>query len=430
MRLNRTMIQWLLFIGGILVIYLREPLLFLEPRIWAEDGSRYYLYAYYFSHSPLWYKSLLGVHVGYFALWPNITSTIAANLFSVENAALVITLMAFFAQLIPLGIIILGKSEYWSTYPKKIIGIFIYLLVPISNEIWLNTATIQFFFAFAALLILIEPTDNSRQRTWAYRSIIGIAGLTGIASSPLVPIFALLTWVSKARERLIQTIMLGCCALFQASLLIYASVSATEHTTQLRMGSRDMSLLLYTLWTQSVGLLFCGIAWMRSVAAWIIARYNEGSPPLLVATWLGLLIATILLFGWLALRLSARERVVLVGSYASMLGFSFLGALTTNQLDLLVPGASPRYFWIPNLVFALLLMANVFNPASGKLRVRICAILVGIVILMGGMSYQSTLIGSQDWPRWRSEVALWRADPQHKLKIWPLGWEITLRRAE
>jgi len=423
MQLRDANLKWLLFIAGILVIFLREPLFFLEPRLWAEEGTHYYAYAYHYSQGSLWYKGLLNVQRGYFALWPNVASTVAANLVPVEHAPLVTTLMALLIQLIPLGLIIWSNAEFWASPLKKITGMLIYLLTPLSGEIWLNTINSQFYLALAAILILIEPAENEGQRKWAYRLLLGMAGLTGPVSSILVPVYILLAWLAKERERAIQAIILGVCAIIQVGLLI--SSSASDKTIGMRLVDGRLYLLMFSMWTQSIGLLLGGKYWMGKLASWIIVGY-EGGNIILVVMWIGLSILTVALFWWLSVRLSVRERVIFLGSYSLMLGISYVGSLTGDKLELIVPGTGVRYFWVPNVIFGFLLMANVLNWANGKLRVWLCAIMLLIVLVLGGISYNATLIASWEWPQWRTEIALWQADPEHKIKIWPPGWEITL----
>ncbi len=407
------------------MIYLREPLFFLTPRLWAEEGTRYYSYAYHYSLVGLWYMGIRNVQRGYFALWPNIASTIAANLVSVEYAPLVTTLMAFFIQLIPLWLIIYSDASFWATPLRKVTGVSIYLLTPLSGEIWLNTINSQFYLALVTILILIEPDENGQSKKWSYRLLLGTAGLTGPVSSMLVPVYAVSAWLIKERERLIQTIILGICAIVQSSLLTIYSTS--DQSIGMRLMDRRLYLLIFSVWTQSIGLLLGGMDWMRKLASWVIVEY-ESRNIVIAIVWIGLAILAIILFWWLSVQLLVRERMIFLGSYILVLGLSYVGSLTGNKLDLIIPGNSARYFWIPNIVIGFLLMANIFNPISNKFRVWFCTIMLLIILLRGSMIYRTTLIANRNWPQWRTEVALWRTDPEHKIKIWPPGWEITLKR--
>lgn len=417
--------RWLLLIVAILVIFLREPLFFSESRLWAEEGTRYYAYAYHYAQSPSWYMGLSNVQRGYFALWPNVATTIAANLAPVEQAPLITTLMALLVQLLPLGLIIWSNAEFWASPLRKITGLLICFLVPFSGEIWLNTINSQFYLALAVILILMEPLENALRKKWVYRLLLGVAGLTGLVSSMLAPVYVVLAWRTKDRERMLQALILGLCGLIQLGLL--ASSSAGDKTVGLRLADGRFYLLIFSAWTQSIGLISSGTDGVGNLATWIIAEHEKGNPTL-VLLWTSLLTSAIAVLGWLSIRLSVRERIIFLGSYCLVLTISYVGALTGNKMDLIVPGVGSRYFWVPNVILGFLLMANAFNRANSKLRVCLCAVMLMVVLVLGGRSYQTTLLASQEWPNWRTEVMLWWANPEHQIQIWPPGWKITLKK--
>lgn len=420
-----TRFRWLLFITGTMVILSREPLFFLEPRFWAEEGTRYYAYAYHYSQGPLWYKGILNVQRGYFSLWPNMASTVAANLVPVERAPLVTTLMAFLIQLIPLGLIAWSASEFWASPGQKAAGMLICLLTPLSGEIWLNTINSQFYLALVTILVLIEPAENGWRRKWAYRVLLALAGSTGLVCVILMPVYAFLAWLAKERERVIQAVILGVCAALQVGLLAGSSVS--DSSVRMRLTDGRLYLLPFSLWTQSIGLVLGGRGWMAKLASRIVSVYEEGSIAL-VAMWIALTIVAVLLFRWLSLRLPLHERVILLGSYGLVLGLSHIGSLAENKIALLIPGTGARYYWVPNVVFGFLLIANVSRGTDGKFRSWLCAMMLAIMLVLGGIGYRATLMANRGWPQWRSEIELWRADPAHAIEVWPPGWKVILRR--
>jgi hypothetical protein len=407
-----------------LVIFLREPLFFLEPRLWAEEGTRYYSYAYHYSQGRLWYKGLLNVQLGYFSLWPNVASTIAANLIPIEQVPLVTTLMAFLIQLIPLGLIIWSNADFWASPLRKSVGVLIYLLTPVSAGIWLNTINSQFYLAFVTILILLEPAENHLPRKWVYRFLLVVGGLTGPLSSLLVPMYALVAWLDRDRERAVQAITLGVCAVIQVGLLVYHSGS--DQSIGVRLADGRIYLLLFSLWTQSIGLLLSGFSWMGEFASWIITEHRAGSITL-VAVWVGLLLLTIAIFWWLTNRLPLRERVIFLGGYGLALGVSYVGALASSKIDLIIPGHGARYFWLPNILFGLLLTANIFSKIDGAPRRWLCTISLATILVLGLVNYRTTLIANWEWPQWRAKVAQWRVDPEYRIRIWPSGWTITLK---
>jgi len=120
----------LLFACMVLIIG-REPRFFVSPRFWAEEGSRYFAYAY--AHG--WYDALAHAELGYIALWPNLATTVAANVVPLEHAPLVTTLFAAVVQIIPIMLIVWSKGAFWNGLGTKMLGCFAVVFAPLSQEI-------------------------------------------------------------------------------------------------------------------------------------------------------------------------------------------------------------------------------------------------------------------------------------------------------
>lgn len=411
---------------GMLAIFLREPSFFSDPRFWGEEGLHYYAHAFQYSHGPLWYMGLANTPQGYFAFWPSLSAVISANLVPVDQAPLVTTVMAFLVQLIPLGLIIWSDSLLWNSSLRKAIGVLVVLLTPLSGEIWLNTINSQFYLALATVLILMEPIKKRPLSTWLYRFVLLLAGLTGPVSVMLVPAYAIVTWLTREQERGVQTGILGVCALLQTGLVLHLS---TSDYMELRFaGLRHSGLfpLVFAIWTQGIGLMIFGKELMHQLALWVIAGYRSGSAAILIA-WIGLAIITFSLFWWLSVPLVPYERVTLLGSYVLLVTFSYIGALSRDKLNIVI-GVGERYFWVPNVIFSFLLTRNIILWPIDKLRAIVCSAILFFILIFGAIQYRSTLLFDPDWPRWRTEIAIWQYNPEYKVKIWPPGWEIELKK--
>ncbi len=414
-----------LFLAAAAVVLLRLPALFSEPRLWAEEGGRYYATAYRYSHGPQWYLGLLNVQRGYFALWPNLATTIAANLTSVENAPHVTTWVAFLGQLLPLAIIAWGKADIWKAPWRRFAGVLVYLLIPISGEIWLNTINSQFYFALAAVLALLEPIGLTRADRWALRLALAVAGLTGPATAMIAPLFVVIAVMTRNRERVTQAGILVGCALLQAGLLV--AYSASDKSIGIRVAEVKAPVLAFVAWTQSIGLLVFGWEPMTNLAHWVAATYGTGEVSIAVFGIVLALVAAALLI-WLAADLPREQRVTLVGGYLLLLIFSYLGGLAPDKLNLLAPGNGGRYFWVPNVLLGFLFLANLSARRRTGFKTLMCAGLLSLSLANGAILFSKTIPFSADWPAWRAEIALWRADPSHRIKIWPAGWEMVLTR--
>jgi len=178
-------------------MFFRAPSFFFEPRFWGEEGVIYFSNA--FNNS--WYQALFTPHLGYFSLFNNIASTLAANIVPLKYAPLITTLLAFVVQVIPLAIVLWSRSELWGSAVKKAVGILIILFVPVTGEIWLATNLSQFYFSLITFLILMEDMGNaSLRRVWCYRILLVLSGLTGVVSCFITPLFIFKAWTKKRKD--------------------------------------------------------------------------------------------------------------------------------------------------------------------------------------------------------------------------------------
>lgn len=93
-------------------------------------------------------------------------------------------------------------------------------------------------------------------------------------------------------------------------------------------------------------------------------------------------------------------------------------------------GYGQRYFLVPNMVFLLLIAANVgTNDGRHRVRSAVCAMLVLWSLYLALLTFRQVGIVHPSWPDWREEVATWREDPGHELRSWPPPiWSVQLRK--
>jgi hypothetical protein len=164
---------------------------------------------------------------------------------------------------------------------------------------------------------------------------------------------------------------------------------------------------------------------MANLAHWVAATYGAGEVSIAVFGIVLALVAAALLI-WLAADLPREQRVTLMGGYLLLLIFSYLGGLAPDKLNLLPPGNGGRYFWVPNVLLGFLFLANLSARRRTGFKTLMCAGLLSLSLANGVVLFSKTIPFSADWPAWRAEIALWRADPAHRIKIWPAGWEMVL----
>jgi len=173
---------------ALLVLFCRLPRLLLHGRILAEEGTTYLRYAW--DATPL--RAMLAPHQGYYSVLDNLCALIAARLLPLSAAALFFTWSAVAVQLLLLFLVI--ECEVFRTPSERWCALFAVLLVTPNLEVWLNLGNCQSVLAVAAAVILISST----RRLFAVRTgTLTLAGLTGVTSLPLIPLFWLRVW----RER-------------------------------------------------------------------------------------------------------------------------------------------------------------------------------------------------------------------------------------
>ena len=134
---HERLTPYIVLAGVLLVMFCRSPRLFLAPRIWAEEGTRYFCNAYHYAHTSLWYKGIFYEMGGYLHLWANLASTVATNCVSLENAPYVTLAFALVVQLIPFAIVLWSDSPFWLPPARKMAGVCILLFCAVE---WRNLA--------------------------------------------------------------------------------------------------------------------------------------------------------------------------------------------------------------------------------------------------------------------------------------------------
>jgi hypothetical protein len=424
--------QQLVFLTAISVIILRLPSLLFEPNLWAEEGSRYFPYAFYFAQTPEWYAGFYQIQRGYLALWPNLAATIAANFFPLAYAPLVMTIMAFVIQVSVIGFFLWTDFEEWQSATLKIVGVIVIIFVPVSGEVWLNTINSQFLLAVIAFLILHAKSSPNRFVEWLRYFLLLLAGLTGIVSSLLVPLFAYKAVVKRDKERVWQTAILAGCLIIQLGIFLFTSLNENSALTE-RLGTIRWSTLVTIFWTQSIGTVLLGLENIQSIFFHINTLW-ESNIHLFDIVSIFTLLLVLMFIGLIALNLRPETRVTLIGSYIILIIVSIFFSLTEDKFLLANPLASHRYFYAPNIILGLGLIAGIQNNLSvtGKLPNKLLAMQSILVILLtvslfwGIMQYRKTTLFGPDWPNWKNEITAYCEDSTQPIEIWPPGWKMHL----
>jgi hypothetical protein len=305
------------------------------------------------------------------------------------------------------------------------------LFVPLSDEGWLNTINSYTFLATVVFLILLEDVPENLIRRWAYRVLLLISGLSGTLACFLIPFFFYQAWREKHRERLIQALVLTVCATLQISLIFtFRSYGSIEQ----RFTPIGLTTLGATLWTQSLGLFTAGLGQAQQWSRTFVVLYTDAPQTF---QWWGrsLLVAAVVLSCCISANLPARQRVIFLGSYWTLLVLSLVFSIIPDKYSFINNAVHHRVFLASNTILGWMLLAGIqFPTASGwrswlsRAAGLLCAAMLCAALISGMRTYQKVWVPSSAWPDWRQETQTWQADPAYLMRIQPEGWFVNLNQ--
>ena len=383
-----------LLLCSVAFIALREPALLLYPRLWAEEGVIFYAFAL---HHSVW-DAFTTAHVGYLTLFNSMISVLQAKVFSVENVAVVSAYMGFLIQLIPVYIIIFTTHTFWNNPLKKIICVFIIIVVA-APELWLNTTNSHFIFGLITFLIMIiSAAQLSGIQKHLFRVLLFIGGLTGPASIFLSPVFSLKAYRARSREKYIQAGIISICAIIQAMIILYAIL---YNNTYHRLSNYNFRHTMFAFFGDNFSMF----------------PHDYGSYANLTIFYICLFSGILMSFSYIYLFIKNRknnEYLIALLSFILVAVFSTLGSLDM--------AGSPRYAYIPTCILLMVFVSEAFD---GKLNRKKYTYIV-TAILMASLVihlyyYKSSMkyISSTNFPKWKNEVAKWRADTTYRPIVHP-----------
>jgi hypothetical protein len=401
-----------------LMMFLRAPALLTKPRFWAEEGTVWFQHA--ITHSAI--SNLLFVFPasGYYVLSANVAAVLASGMKSVAGlkyAPIATTYFAWLIQLVPFLIILCFKSHLFNSAWRTAVGCLILLFAPTATgEVWLNSINSPSYLgAVAFLLLFVDTSESTKRSKWVMRSMLLVAGLSGIYAAILFPLYGLSYFVYRERERVVQAGILVGCLLMQVGIVMLVRI---------RTGLEATRFSNFTLDTALVNILFfqivnpiTGEATARHMFRYLglsnalaisISVPRVGSVTL--AAWFSIVVMVLLLI-LLGARRKASENTLLVCGFVTYAAVTSIGSLGG------VP--SGRYAFLPGAVLLMLLMDNI-GSARRQFVAAAVGVLLAFALTQGMMLYRTQPFFTG--PDWASEVSTWRANPDYALRVWPARW--------
>lgn len=378
------------------VSFIREPLFFLQPRLWAEEGSVYLQAAV----SQNDWSVVFRPHLGYYSLVPNLVTTLGLRVGGISGVAAWTTWTSFVVMILCLLAPLFLASRFWDTRWKRT-AILVFTLTAGSAEIWLNTVNIQHYLcAFTCFLLLSDLSGWSvGVRRYVYGMTV-LAALSGVTSVLLLPLVALRMRSLRPNDSPWKT-MLG---IFCVAFLVHAAgfiLSAAE------TGSSRISLANLSHLPAGIALTLSGTA----------ASGDRLSRILFV---LAIVVMMVMV----------RRHLAVVRS--PLLAAVYLGVVFTI-LSLEMKGGN-RYAFAPSiLVFVFL--CNAVGLCEGRPARRIAIMAVVLPMLLAGVRYfETATYYSPSWKLMRAENMVRTGAETIELPVFPqwpqTHWVVSMTEAE
>lgn len=409
----------MMFIAFVVIIF-RDYNLFITPRFWAEEGN-WFSYAY----SQNWIRVIFSFVGEYYAFYPRFATFMASRIIPLEHAPLITTLMAFFVQYAVVMIVIYDNSILWNTPFKKAVIVTIVLFFPKSAEIWLNTNGSQYYLSLISVLILLgDDTYSSNAKKYAYRILIAVAGLTGVLSCLLTPLFFFKAMAKKNREAFIHTGILLICSIIQ----IYALIQTPNPD---RSGLPDLATASLIIWIRNFLAPFS--IPLAEVCSKYVRRGLYGKEMYYYAGY-GVLFIQAMILWFLKRKMIQHKGILLIGSFLLLSFFStYFAVAGKKNFALLHINMGNRYFYATNvLIMAMVFFSIDFKPKT--LIKKISSVFLALLLLAGIINsiyfFNQEKLKKRNWPVWREEIQIWKKDPTYKPKTWPTGWKVSLHKVK
>ncbi len=391
------------------LIAARLPNVALHGRVWAEEGT------FFLRNAALlpWTQALFHPVGGYLNLVANVAGLVGIHLVPLEQVRFVGVATGLLFQTLP-AVLIVFSGVYWLQSRISLVAALLLLAtVPIAEEVWLNSLHPQFHLTLCAALILAMPPARSWIR-WFHGLLILLGALCGPTTWFLLPLFLARAVIDGSGPRAVQATILGVGILIQV-LFFYQSAGVNGASVSLSGVSAMLlskNVLIPWLDYRSAGAMTDGLA--KLVAA--------GTVPV------GLVLGEVAVNGLVGGLLWRRDRdaafwmfaaalFVAIPSYAAARG----GSLNSVRL-----GISNRYAFVPQVLLALVVL---WGAAVGKDWIAIFA-RAGVVwlLVIGTVEFRDDPVHKyfDRGPSWVEQVAAWRKDHTHLLRIWPSGWTVDL----
>lgn len=387
----------------VLVAASRSPYLLTRGRFWAEEGSLHFAQAW----AEAFPGELLYVQTrtGYFNLFANLSASFASHIpLSVAPLA---TAWLSLGVLVLLGwVVLFWPSDLFVNAGAKLTGAALLVVGTLAKpEVWLNTINAQTYLALLTVVLLfVRAEELSRLRYGVAIAALAVAGLSGLYSIALVPLFVWVAW--RRREARLWGLAAPLLSAAVVQVLVFATARVSGEVAESKLSLPGAGELARS----GGGHLATVLLGPRYDS--LLSSAEDGSVAAAAVVVLAVLavVAVLALLVW-----RAPDRTV-----PALLVAAFAITEVLVQLGSFDGAAVGRYSVVPVGILLLLLVHGVgAGWDSWPARVGAGALVVVVVAgLAQFWTHQPSYLRCRDCPEWADEVDRHDAG-ERELRIWP-----------
>ncbi|HEY5173059.1 MAG TPA: hypothetical protein VIK54_15150 [Acidimicrobiia bacterium] len=403
----------------VVLAFTRSPFVFVHGRFWAEEGS--FHFRRMVAHPSVRNLVFVQPNLGYYYLFLEASTWVAAKV-SLLYAPLVTAWSAFSIVALMVWIALRWPSTLLPTVGARIAAAALLVVGTLAvPEVWANATNAQVYLAIAATLVLFVELDRLTRREFvAGAGLLLAAGLSGIYTCVLTPLYIASAIRTRSRRARIYALLLTIVSAVQLGVATWAR--STGSLRKSRIALPHLGVMARGFATGHIATMLFG-----SAIGAALNRASHSFERLLLWSLLALII--VLVIGAL-LRDTGSKHVVM------SLGCAFvLEELLVNWGA--ESGGGGRYAVVPIAMLTLALIHAAARARHTTARIisrGLCATIL-IFGLANFWTFQPATLRCIRCPRWDRQVHAYAAGVTDQLQIWPYAkkqrWSITLpKRAQ
>jgi hypothetical protein len=418
--LSSRLFAWLGIAVFFYLVVWRVPEQLLVPSLFMEQATVYYKYG--FEHS--WLDAMLAPHQGYYSLWTNLVTLVAARYFPLAHAPYVIMLGGFLIGVLLVALVFMPGSPL-TTPVSRVLALWLMALIPPSNDRFLLNYC-HFYTCVAAVLVLLSEAHSTGEVLFQRRVLV-FSVLTGPVVVFLMPVFLLAYGMERRRERLIQLGILSAGAMVQAAAYFYSLHHDLNTLTYANGGSRFNGLLeldafLFWLFNRSLIHPYGGWEMMVPVGWFLEGITASGGMDYLIVllcSAVGVAGFLILLHGERGTAYAHRQLWLVVSFLCLSYGIFVSGAVPGNSKAAIITAAH-RYFVAQSMLIGIAFAMHFAHARQQKIKI-IYGFLILVQLLIGWDMWRHYAATLPPQISWEYQTRLWERNPWHDIRIMPPG---------